>query len=181
MTIRRPIFRAAPDPGEAWARQVLTPLRRLRADCDVAAAVMARIAATAAGASEARPLSPRQARLAWAAGFLAGSVALGLVTSALRGAAGQGQAVHEVLGLLTSLGRVAVLLGRFLVSAYGRCLEIAAPVARAVWALFEVLTPILRGAGMAASACGVLSILISFYIFTHARAAASAPGGGRRS
>ena len=117
MTIRRPIFRAAPDPGEAWARQVLTPLRRLRADCDVAAAVMARIAATAAGASEARPLSPRQARLAWAAGFLAGSVALGLVTSALRGAAGQGQAVHEVLGLLSSL---ALSLGRSLAGSTSR-------------------------------------------------------------
>ncbi|HKN48578.1 MAG TPA: hypothetical protein VJ144_11475, partial [Candidatus Polarisedimenticolia bacterium] len=42
--LRRPPISRREDPGEAWTEETLAPLRRLQIRCEIAPAVMARVA-----------------------------------------------------------------------------------------------------------------------------------------
>jgi hypothetical protein len=173
------LFRRAPadDPGEVWATRVLAPLAARGVECDVVPAVMARIAASRR-APRPFSLATRRPGLAWAAGLLSGLVALGVLGVALYAAAREGQQMGHMEGVAGSLGHVVLVFGRLFAMALGCAATVAAPIARALWALLQVAAPLLRGAGMAAAICGALSIIVSLYVFTHDRPAA--PAGGAR-
>jgi hypothetical protein len=165
------------DPGEAWALRALEPLRRETADCDVAPAVMARVAAL-------RP--PRHAaaatcRTRWLAAALVLTcvLAAAVVAAALLGDQGF---VREAWTLLAFSGRLLLAAGASLLAFAGRALPVAGALLRPVLILIQVSAPLLRGAGIAAAALGALSILFSLSAFAHALRTAPARSlkGGTR-
>ncbi|HEU4401860.1 MAG TPA: hypothetical protein VFT43_07120 [Candidatus Polarisedimenticolia bacterium] len=175
----RALLTAGPDPGEDWAFELLRPLRRRAIDCDVAPAVMARIGA-ARLAAPATSASFEPFERGWTAWFMPGLAMFAVLVGIACLAARSGQGAREAWGVTLSLGHLIVLLGHGLVAAGGYALTVAAPIARATWARLEILAPLVRGAGLAAAVCGLMSIITSLYIFTHARAVAPAGGAGGR-
>ncbi len=177
---RRTIFRRLPqdDPGEAWAEELLAPLRRTRVDLDVAPAVMARV--TAARSARPLPVPLARPRLAWASCVVAGLAAFVWLGLTLLDLARSGEGVGQARALAGSLGHLASLAWGLLVRIGSGIDTAAAPLLRALGAILSVAAPILRGAGLAAAAAGALSILISMYVFANARATAphtAGPGG----
>jgi hypothetical protein len=163
------------DPGPGWADSVLSPLRRERADCDVVAEVMARIRVLPGALTQGR----RRYRpgLAWASWLASGLAALEVLAAALWALATRGELdLRPVWGLVAPLGRVALLLGEILVGVVTRTVAAGAALLHGFWILLEIAGPLLRGAGFAAAAGGVLSIAISLYVFANARRAAPAAG-----
>lgn len=160
---------AGPDPGGAWATEVLRPLGRQTIECDVTSRVMARIAAERGGLEPiAAPV--RAPRLAWVSSVLLGSAALVLLGSTiLTLVLGGDEGMRQLAGLAQSGGHLLLLFGRLLTDFGARALATVLPYLRASWALFEVAAPLLRGAGLVAAACGALSILFSTYVFASAR------------
>lgn len=157
------------DPGERWAQDVLAPLRRARADLDVAAPVMARL----------RSATPRMETVAVAPARPRAVLATTLVTAPVLAAAiillvTSGDGFFELWNTATALGHAAWVMLASAVQFCGRMLSSAAPLGRAVLRLVEKVAPILRGAGLVAAAWGLLSILFSFYVFAQARRNSSA-------
>ncbi len=170
------------DPGADWADEILAPLRRERVACEIAPAVMRRIAALESGL---RPLPFPLARpgLAWASSLglalcTLAILAARLMTMILSGDDG----VRQAWALVSSTGRVLLTLGRALATLGAATTTAAAPLLRGTWALLEVAAPLLRGAGLLAASLGALSIVASTYVFMHARKVAPqarAQGGNR--
>jgi hypothetical protein len=171
-------FRRLVDPGPVWADEVLAPLRRMGADCDVAPNVMRRVRAVAGGAAAAP--APRAA---WTAVLAFGGSSLAFLVATL--------AVFVVTGDdgVRAALRAAAALGRALLGFWERVVTLAVallgaltPLLRAVWEILEVAGPILDAAGTAAALCGVLAILYSMFAFTRARRVAPRAGlqGGFR-
>ncbi len=169
-------WRPAEDPGAAWTEALLEPLRGEAFDCSVAPAVMARIAAERL---PARPLPALLAkpRLLWAAcvpvgiaafGFLS-AVGLSLLRSGTDAAAQRGMFATLLWRLLSlAAGRIAAG-GGFLA-------RLIAPFLRGAWTLVEILSPVLRGAGLVAATTGLMSLIISIYVFSHDRGTAPHKG-----
>src|SRR6185295_10233313 len=157
------------DPGEAWAAEVLRPLSRQVADCDVVPSVMARIAA---GHGEPLPMTaaPPPHRLAWVSSLTLACASLAfLVCALLLLVTGGDEGVRQLVGVGLSCWHVLGVLGRVAADVGARVLTVVLPILRALWALFEVAAPLLRGAGLLAAAGGVLAILFSTYVFASAR------------
>ena len=177
MSDRLPLLpRHGDDPGEAWAEALLEPLRLEEIACDIAPSVMARVAAERVAV---RPLPAILARprLLWAACVPAGIASLAFLTIICLGlgrAAAGGAAPGGALAAL--LPRLIRLVGERLAAAAGFVVTIAAPLLRAAWALVDTLAPLLRGAGLVAAATGLLSIVISLYVFGHYRGTAPQAG-----
>ena len=157
------------DPGADWAEDVLAPLRRERIACEVAPAVMRRIAVLETGI---RPLPFPLARpgLAWASsvGLSLGSLAI-LAATLLTMILGGDEGPRQIWALVTSSVYVLLSFGRVLSILGAATVTAAAPLLRGFWALLEVAAPLLRGAGLLVASLGALSIIASTYVFTHAR------------
>jgi hypothetical protein len=184
----RALFRApADDPGEEWVENLLSPLRRESVACDVAPRIMQRIVAEPAP----RPLdlSGSTSRLAWAGSLFVGFAAFVFLLSALvMMVAGGDEGVQLLWTLLEPAGRLvgmgAHYLYRFAVSVGAAGLAIL----RGAWVVVVAVSPLIRGVGLFAAAGGLLSIVISTYLFAQARRTApstgphgdqSHPGGSR--
>ncbi|MFQ5877099.1 MAG: hypothetical protein ACE5JH_05340 [Acidobacteriota bacterium] len=168
-----------PDPGAAWVDTVLAPLRRQEAACDVSRAVMARVGASRSHLPPAagRPLSrPRLAVAVWLLGTSAGfaAFAAALATLAVEGDRG----TRQLVTVLASVGRSFLLLGESLAALAAGFLTAALALLRWIWRVVETAAPLLRGAGTLGAASGVLAILVSLYLFTHACRAAPPVSGG---
>ena len=180
MTLREPLLPPGEDPGDAWVDAVLEPLRRAEVRCDVAPAVMTRLIASRA-AHRPAPSSIRRPGLIWAAWGFAASVAIAflalpLVSLVRQGAIGMQQA-RILAGASGHITRPLMMQARMLVES---AVTAMAPLLRATVTLLEAAAPIFKSAGALAALSGVLSILISLYIFTHARGTAP-PSGARGS
>jgi hypothetical protein len=161
--------RSTGDPGAPWTLDVLAPLRRQTIECDVASRIMSRIVVRAAtpGLSTTSPAVPR---LALASSLLLGSSALAFLGSTLVVLVlGGDEGVRQVVGLGLSGWHVLVVLGRLAAGIGAGVAASLVPILRACWTLLEVAAPLLRGAGLLAAAGGVLSILLSTYVFASAR------------
>jgi len=157
------------DPGERWAAEVLLPLRRQKAECNVVSQVMARIAAERGELGTAR-LSPRARRLAWASSLMLACASLAFLVSTLLVLVGGGdEGVRQIVGLGLSCWHVLAFFGRLAADLGARILAGVLPILRALWTVLEVAAPLLRGAGIVAAAGGVLSILFSAFVFAGAR------------
>ncbi len=140
----------ADDPGGAWAATALRPLRRQTIDSDVSARVLARIAELRIEPGLAAGY-PRASRLAWVSSVLLAGGALAFLTSAMLVVLfGGDQGAREVTALGLSLGHVLLTCGRLL-------------------ALLEIGAPFVREVSLLAAAGGVVSILVSAYVFASAR------------
>lgn len=177
MIPRPPFFRPrAADPGEDWARATLGPLRREVAECDVARAVMARLAAI----GPHRTMGAGRRRAWLAAGIAAAGLLAALAVPVM--IFGDERLVREAWTLLAFCGRMTVAAGSLLASFAGRALLVAGALLKPVWILIQVFAPLLRGAGVLAAAFGALSILFSLFAFAHALRTAPArtlKGGSR--
>ena len=157
------------DPGERWAAEILRPLRHQKAECNVVSLVMARIAAER-GEMGMVALSPRAHRLAWASSLMLACASLAfLVSTLLVLVVGGDEGVRQIVGLGLSCWHLLAVFGRVAADLGARILADVLPILRALWALLEVAAPLLRGAGLAAAAGGVLSILFSAFVFAGAR------------
>ncbi len=173
----RALFRPpGDDPGAAWVEDLLLPLRGESVTCDVAPRIMARIAAEPAGPrlQDFRGGTPR---LAWAGTLLVGFAAFVFLLSALvMMVAGEDEGVQLLWTMLEPAGRLvgigAHFLYRFAVSVGTAGLAIL----RGAWAVAVAASPLIRGAGLFAASAGLLSIVISTYLFAHARRTAPATG-----
>ena len=165
-------FRPGPsleDPGERWAAEILRPLRREDADCDVVFRVMARIAAEGGGPLSAA-VSPPPHRLAWVSSLTLACASLAFLVSALLLlVTGGDEGVRQIVGVGLSCWHVVGVFGRVGADFGSRGLEVVLPILRALWALLEIAAPFLRGAGLVAAAGGVASIAFSAYVFASAR------------
>jgi hypothetical protein len=161
--------RAGGDPGGLWTVEVLRPLSRQTIECDVTPRVMGRIAAELGRLRLLTP-SPRVSRLAWASSLLLACSALAFLGSTLFVLVlGGDEGVREIVGVGISGWHVLMVFGRVAADLGARVLAFVLPILRTGWALLEVAAPLLRGAGLLAAACGVLSILFSTYVFASAR------------
>ena len=152
------------DPGPGWAESALRPIRAQKIDTDVSRSVLARIAA-----EKARPLRHpiilRRPRLALAACVMGGVISFGLVVAALLTLAINGdEGVRQIGTLLSSAGHLFVVVGGLFLSTVKGILSAGLALGRGIWILLETAAPLLRGAGMVAAACGLLSIPVSFYL-----------------
>jgi hypothetical protein len=175
--LRRPIPKRAPgaDPGEDWTEELLSPLRRVRVDLDVAPLVMARVAAARRGAP--LPSFLERPRLAWASAVAAGVLLFLGLSSALVGTARSGEGIRQATAVASALGRVSIRLYDMMLRIGGGLESVSAPLLRALGTLLDVAAPLLRGAGLVSAGAGLLSILISLYVFASARATAPQTGG----
>ncbi len=166
---------SAADPGEDWTEEVLSPLRRFRVDLDVAPAVMARVAAARRGAP--LPSFLERPRLAWITSVAAGvTLFLGL-SSVLVVMARSGEGIRQATAIAGTLGRVSVRLYDMMLRIAGGLESVSAPLLRVYGTLLEAAAPLFRGAGLLSAGAGLLSILISLYVFASARATAPQTGG----
>ena len=163
---RRP---AQGDPGERWAADVLRPLRRQKAECNVVSRVMARIAAERGEPGTFAP-SPRAHRLAWASSLMLACASLAFLVSTLLLLVGGGEeGVRQIVGLGLSCWHILAVFGRLAADLGARVVAVVLPIVRVLCAVLEVAAPLLRGAGLVAAAGGVLSILFSAFVFAGAR------------
>lgn len=152
------------DPGSGWVESVLRPIRAQKIDTDVSRSVLARIAAERARPL-IHPILVRRPRLALAACIMGGVVSFGLVVATLLTLAINGdEGVRQIGTLLSSAGQLFVVVGGLFLSTVKGILSAGLALGRGIWILLETAAPLLRGAGMVAAACGLLSILISFYL-----------------
>jgi hypothetical protein len=170
------------DPGADWADEVLAPLRREQVSCEVAPTVMRRIRVME---SRIRPLPFPLARpgLAWASSLGLGLIGLGIVAATLVAMIlGGDEGARQVWALTASAGRTLLTLGRTVVTLGVAFVTVAVPLLRGVGVLLSLATPLLRGAGLLVATLGALSIIVSTYVFTHARKVAPVAGhqGGFR-
>lgn len=167
-----PRFRPGPspeDPGERWADEILRPLSREEADCDVVSLVMARIAEERGGPLSAA-VSPPPHRLAWVSSLTLACASLAfLVSAVLLLVSGGDEGVRQIVGAGLSCWHVVGVFGRVAADFAARVLAVILPILRALWALLEIAVPFLRGAGLVAAAGGVASIAFSAYVFASAR------------
>jgi hypothetical protein len=170
------------DPGPEWADAVLAPLRRVRAECDVAPRVMDRVCAAARAATGDAAAGPPP-RVAWTAALALGGASLALLVATLMVLVATGDD-----GVVAALRSVAAL-GRALLGFWGRLATVAfallgavTPLLRAVREILEVAGPILSTAGTTMALGGILAILYSMFAFARARHAAPRAGlqGGFR-
>ena len=166
MRLRLPFRPArAADPGARWADETLAPLRRVRAEVDVAPAVMRRLrSGPAPAAAAATP------RAAWAAAFAFGASSLAalvatLIVLWLTGDDG----IRGATRAAAALGRATLGLWERTVTVVFALLGTAGPFLRAVREILEAAAPIVQAAGTAAALSGVLAILYSSYVFARAR------------
>lgn len=164
------------DPGKEWVEELLSPLRRDSVACDVAPGLMARIAAELPAP---RPLhvAADTSRLAWGGSLFVGFAAFVFLSSALvMRLAGEDEGVRLLWTMLEPAGRLAGIgaqyLSRFALSVGAAGLAIL----RGVWVVLVAASPVIRGAGLCAAAGGLLSIVISTYLFAHARRTAPTTG-----
>ncbi len=163
------------DQGDAWVDAVLEPLRRAEVRCDVAPAVMARLAASRWPA----PSIIRRPRLIWASCGVAAAVALAFLALPLVGLARQdGLGMQQARGIVNASGHLARPLEGQLRMLADAARAAALPLLRAMVTLLDAAAPIFKSAGAIAALTGALSILISLYVFTHARGTAP-PAGAR--
>jgi len=173
---RRFFSRRAEDPGESWVEALLDPLRREEVACSVAPSVMARIAAARV---PARPLPALLARprLLWAACVPASLAALGFLSLIGLSLSRGGGAAATPRGLVGEfLWRLIALTAGRVAAAGGLLARVAAPFLRVAWVLIETVAPVLRGAGLVAAATGLLSMVISVYVFSTYRRTAPRAG-----
>jgi len=185
----RALFRPpVDDPGKEWVEELLSPLRDESVACDVAPRLMERIAAELPAP---RPLdvAAGTSRLAWGTSLFVGFAAFVFLLSALvMRVAGEDEGVRFLWTMLEPAGRLAGIgahsLYRFALSVGAAGLAIL----RGAWVVVVAASPVIRGAGLFAAAGGLLSIVISTYLFAHARRTApttgphgddSLPGGSR--
>ena len=161
--------RPADDPGEAWADDLLAPLRRQRHEVDVVRSVMSRVEARRPLPSFS-PLPGRWPEVAWAASLLLGVVCLGILLATAGIMVAQGDEGYRTLvTLATSMGRVALhavssaggVLAALWVAVLAFC--------RATWTVVEAMAPLVRGAGSLAAVAGLLSLAFSAFVFAHSR------------
>ena len=165
---RRLSGRASVDPGEAWTVEMLAPLRRLEISCDVAPAVMRRVAheRPALGLSG----SLRAPRLAWASSLVLALGTLALLVATLVTMVAVGDAGVETLWkMAASVAGFAGLVVQFVGVLVITCIDACATLMRGVWIILVAAAPLVRSAGLLAATCGAVSILVSTYIFVHAR------------
>ena len=159
----------ADDPGGAWAATALRPLRRQTIDSDVSARVLARIAELRIEPGLAAGY-PRASRLAWVSSVLLAGGALAFLTSAMLVVLfGGDQGAREVTALGLSLGHVLLTCGRLLADLGATVIAGLLPLLRAFWSLLEIGAPFVREVSLLAAAGGVVSILVSAYVFASAR------------
>ena len=177
-----PIERFRPrgdDPGEAWADELLGPLRRRRAEVDVTSLVMRRIVSEAPRPIGA-PLTAGWSRAAWAAAFAGGFLALALLVGTAGVMIVNGdEGARSTLALAATGGRLAMgMLNQLSGLAAGFVTALIA-LLKGAWLLVEVASPVVRGGTFLAAIGGVLSIGISLVIISRARrtAPAVAPPG----
>ncbi len=157
------------DPGARWTEEVLGPLRRQAAECDVAPRLMARILAERDAALFAAS-APGPHRYAWAFSLsLAGASVVFLIATLIAMVSGGDEGVRQATGLLASGWHILLVFGRLVADLGETILAEALPIARKVMALVEVSAPLLKGAGTLAAAGGLCSILFSSYVFASAR------------
>jgi hypothetical protein len=159
------------DPGAAWADEVLAPLRRETVCLDVAGPVMARVRA----AGSVSPVPARRAELVWALslGLAAVSFLIGMLVRLSGGLEGAYAGVRSLANPARHFG------SRFaaeILALATQAATAAAPMLRAFGAVLAAAAPLVRGAGLVAAATGALSIVVSLYVFAHARDAAPASG-----
>lgn len=167
------------DPGADWAEKTLAPLRRRRAEVDVTAAVMHRIAERAP-LPYGRPLPAAWWGAAWAASFAGGFLALGLLVAAaglmvLNGDEG----ARSALALIAAAGRLAITGYNQLTAIAAAFVTASVALLKGAWLLIEVASPLVRGGTFLAALGGILSLGISLVIVSRARrtAPAVAPHG----
>jgi len=174
-----PFRRSEADPGAGWAEQTLAPLRRRRADVDVTSLVMRRIAERAP-LPVGRALSERWSRVAWAADFAAGFLALALLvgTAGVMIANGD-EGARSTMALASAAGRLAVSGFSHLTAVAMAFGAATIAVLKGAWLLIEVMAPIVRGGSFIAAIGGVASLGVSLVIVSRARrtAPAVAPPG----
>ena len=90
--------------------------------------------------------------------------------------------VRQLAGLGLSCWHILAVFGRLVADFAARVVVFILPVLRALRTLVGVAAPFLREAGMTAAAGGLLSILISIFVFAGARKTAPRVGvqGGIR-
>ena len=164
----------ADDPGDAWVDQVLAPLRRQGVALDVAPAVMARLAA--ARSRGPLPAIFARPRIAWGLSVGVGVAAFCFLTATVAVLARGGEGIAQIRAIAVSSRRLASIAWTLAVTVGDRVATVAAPLLRTMGTLMDVSAPLLRGAGLAAATAGALSILISLYVFTHARGSAPPTG-----
>ena len=169
------------DPGAPWADALLRDLARQSIAVDVAPAVMRRVRAgrpASAFASPAfTPLPERWQPYAWAASFFLGLAALGLLaaTGGLMIVNGDPGA-RGSFTLLGAAAKLALLTAGYAGSLLTTLGAAALAIGRGAWTIVETMAPLVRGAGLLAATGGALSILVSFYVFDHARRTAPVAG-----
>lgn len=173
----RALFRPpVDDPGAQWVEDLLSPLRGEAVICDVAPRIMQRIAAEPAIPTPLDVVGGTP-RLAWAGSLFVGFAAFVFLSSALvMMVAGEDEGVRLLWTVLEPAGRLVGMgahhLYRFAVSVGAAGLAIL----RGALAVALAAAPLIRGAGLLAAAGGLLSIVISTYLFAHARRTAPAAG-----
>lgn len=178
--MNEPRLPAGEDRGDAWVDAVLEPLRQAEVRCDVATAVMARVAATRATRWPAPSAMLRRPRLIWASCGLAATVAFAFLALPLVGLARQGGlGMRQARAIASASGHLARLLEGQVGILVDAARAAAIPLLRAMMILLDAAAPIFKSAAAVAALTGALSILISLYVFTHARG--SAPPAGARS
>ena len=161
--------RAADDPGELWADDLLAPLRRQRHEVDVVSAVMSRIEARPPLPSFA-PLPGRWPEIAWAASLALGVVCLGILLATAGVMVAQGdEGWRTLVTLSASMGRVALHAVAFAGGVLAALWTTTLALFKATWTLVEAMAPLVRGAGYLAAVGGFLSLAFSTYVFAHSR------------
>jgi hypothetical protein len=156
------------DPGPAWAEALLAPLRSTEVECEVARSVMTRIASSRPAPLRS-PIRLRWPRLALTGCVAGGVLSLGIVVGALVALVLSGDdGVRQLQTLAGSLGTALLALGEFAFALLKGILSAGLALLRAAWAVIDAAAPLVRGAGMAAAACGMLTIVISLYLLTQA-------------
>lgn len=174
MSDLRRFRRPGEDPGAPWADTTLAPLRRRRAEVDVTALVMRRIAERAP-----RPvgfaLSGTAARAAWAAAFIGGFLAFGLlaVTAGVMVVNGD-EGSRSALALLATGARVAIAGLNHLTALAMTLVAATLALVKGAWPLIEVVSPLVRGGTFVVALAGVLSLGVSLVIISRARRTAPA-------
>jgi hypothetical protein len=171
--------RAGDDPGADWAERTLSPLRRRRAEVDVTALVMRRIAERAP-----QPLGwslpGGWSQAAWAAAFVGGFLSLALLVATASAMIANGdEGARSTMTLASTGGRLLVGGLGHLTAFAGAFVTASLAILKGAWLLVEVASPIVRGGSFIAALGGVLSLGISLVIVSRARrtAPAVAPPG----
>jgi len=189
MSIVKSFFRPpVDDPGEEWAETLLSPLRDQHIACDVAPRLMERIAAEPA-LPPSIDITRDTSRLAWAGSLLVGfSAFVFLLSVIVMMVAGDDEGVRLIKTMLEPAASL-VSMGAHYIYRFAVSVGVASlAILRGAWVVVTAASPLIRGVGLFAAVGGLLSILISTYLFAHARRTApttgprgddSLPGGSR--